>query len=43
MLFRLGAELDLKPEVWQTLEQACQQKQRVWMRYGTPGKTARVF
>ncbi len=38
VLFRVGAELDLKPEIWQTLEQACQQKQRVWMRYGTPGK-----
>lgn len=38
VLFRLGAELDLNPETWQTLEQACQQHRRVWMRYGTPGK-----
>jgi len=38
VLFRLGAELDLNPEIWQTLEQACQQRRRVWMRYGTPGK-----
>jgi predicted DNA-binding transcriptional regulator YafY len=38
VLFRMGAELDLNPAVWQVLEQACQQKRRVWMRYGTPGK-----
>jgi predicted DNA-binding transcriptional regulator YafY len=38
VLLRLGAELDLDPQVWQVLEQACQQKRRVWMRYGTPGK-----
>jgi predicted DNA-binding transcriptional regulator YafY len=38
VLFRMGAALDLKPEIWQGLEQACQQKQRVWMRYGTPGQ-----
>lgn len=38
VLFRRGAELDLNPEVWQVLEQAAQQKRRVWMRYATPGK-----
>jgi predicted DNA-binding transcriptional regulator YafY len=38
VLFRTGAELDLNPEVWHVLEQACQQQRRVWMRYGTPGK-----
>ncbi|MEA5463885.1 helix-turn-helix transcriptional regulator [Leptothoe sp. PORK10 BA2] len=38
VMFRSGAELDLDPEVWQTLEQACRQRQQVWMRYGTPGK-----
>ncbi|MEM6353665.1 MAG: transcriptional regulator [Cyanobacteria bacterium P01_D01_bin.14] len=38
VLFRAGAELDLDPAVWQVLERACQQQQRVWMRYGTPGK-----
>lgn len=38
VMFRMWAELDLNPEVWQTLEQACQQQQRVWMRYGTPNK-----
>ena len=38
VLFRAGAELDLEPEIWHHLEQACQKQQRVWMRYGTPGK-----
>ncbi|MDB9524383.1 YafY family protein [Oscillatoria sp. CS-180] len=38
VMFRLGAELDLNPEVWQILEQACQHQQRVWIRYATPGK-----
>jgi len=39
VMFRIGAELDLNPEIWQVLEQACQTKQRVWIRYATPGKT----
>ncbi|WP_039727701.1 WYL domain-containing transcriptional regulator [Leptolyngbya iicbica] len=38
IMFRMGAELDLDPEIWHTLEQACQHKQRVWMRYAGPGK-----
>ena len=38
VMFRSGAELDLDPEVWQTLARACQQRRQVWMRYGTPGK-----
>ncbi|MBE9028732.1 transcriptional regulator [filamentous cyanobacterium LEGE 11480] len=38
VMFRVGAELDLNPVIWQRLEQACQTKRRVWMRYGTPGK-----
>ncbi|MEM9246497.1 MAG: WYL domain-containing transcriptional regulator [Cyanobacteria bacterium P01_F01_bin.153] len=38
VMFRMGAELDLNPEIWQTLEQACQYKQRVWVRYAGPGK-----
>lgn len=38
VLLRVGAELNLKPAIWQCLELACQQKRRVWMRYGTPGK-----
>lgn len=38
VMFRVGAELDLNPEIWQTLEQACQKKQQVWIRYATPGK-----
>ncbi len=38
VLFRTGAQLDLDPQIWHTLEQGCQQQRRVWMRYGTPGK-----
>ena len=38
VMFRSGAELDLDPNTWQTLEQACRQKRQVWMRYATPGK-----
>ncbi len=38
VMFRVGAELDLDPDIWHTLEQACQKKQRVWIRYATPGK-----
>lgn len=38
VMFRKGAELDLDPEIWQTLEKACQYKQRVWVRYAGPGK-----
>lgn len=38
VLFRAGATLDLDPEIWQTLETACQLKQRVAMRYYTAGR-----
>lgn len=38
VMFRSGAELDLDPDTWQTLEQACRQKRQVWMRYATPGE-----
>jgi predicted DNA-binding transcriptional regulator YafY len=38
VLIRVGGELNLDADVWQVLEQACQRKNRVWMRYGTPGK-----
>jgi len=38
ILFRAGAELELNPEIWHVLEQACQQQRRVWIRYATPGK-----
>jgi predicted DNA-binding transcriptional regulator YafY len=38
VLFRVGAQLDLDPEVWQVLETACQLKQRVLMRYYTAGR-----
>mgnify|MGYP002777000930 CR=1 FL=1 len=36
VVFRAGAELDLDSNIWQLLEQACQHKQRVWMRYYSP-------
>lgn len=39
VMFRMGAELNLNPQIWQTLEHACQNKQRVWIRYATPGKS----
>jgi predicted DNA-binding transcriptional regulator YafY len=38
VIFRVGAELDLNPEIWHNLERASQERRRVWMRYGTPGK-----
>lgn len=38
VLFRAGAELNLNPEIWHLLETACQQKQRIWMRYYTAGR-----
>lgn len=38
VMFRMGAELDLNPDIWHTLEEACQKKQQVWIRYATPGK-----
>ncbi|WP_448527312.1 helix-turn-helix transcriptional regulator [Parathermosynechococcus lividus] len=38
VMVRSGAEVYLDPTIWQTLEQACKRKRRVWMRYATPGK-----
>jgi predicted DNA-binding transcriptional regulator YafY len=38
VLVRVGAELTLDPLIWRQLEQACQRRQRVWIRYATPGK-----
>jgi len=40
VLFRVGAEINLKPEIWQKLEIACQQYQRVKMSYYTAGRNA---
>lgn len=40
VVFRAGAELDLDPSIWQTLEQACQQKRRVNINYYTAGRNA---
>jgi predicted DNA-binding transcriptional regulator YafY len=38
VMFRCGAELNLDPQIWHILEQACQKRRRVKMVYGTPGK-----
>jgi predicted DNA-binding transcriptional regulator YafY len=38
ILFRVGATIDLDPAVWQVLETACQQQQRVLMCYYTAGR-----
>ena len=40
VVFRMGAELDLDPEVWQILEKACQKRRRVKMVYFTAGRNA---
>ncbi len=38
VVFRLGAELDLDPVVWQLLERACEKRLRVNMVYFTAGR-----
>lgn len=40
IIFRAGAQIDLDPEVWRTLEEACQSRRRVWMRYYTASRDA---
>ncbi len=40
ILFRTGAELDLDPEVWHRLEDACRSHKRVQMTYYTAGRNA---
>ena len=40
MLFRSGAAVDLDPEIWQRLENACHQHQSVLMTYYTAGRNA---
>ena len=39
-MFRIGAELNLDPVVWQTLEKACQKKRSISMVYFTAGRNA---
>jgi predicted DNA-binding transcriptional regulator YafY len=34
--FRSGVQIDLDPEIWQQLEDACREQQSVWMRYYSP-------
>jgi predicted DNA-binding transcriptional regulator YafY len=40
VVFRIGAELNLDPIVWQTLEKACQKKRSISMVYFTAGRNA---
>ena len=40
MLFRSGASVDLDPEIWQRLENACHQQHSVLMTYYTAGRNA---
>ncbi|NJK35262.1 MAG: transcriptional regulator [Oscillatoriales cyanobacterium SM2_2_1] len=40
VVIREGGELNLDPDIWQKLEFACQQKQRVQMTYYTAGRNA---
>lgn len=38
--FRSGAEIDLNPDIWHGLEEACQNRHTVWMRYYTASRDA---
>jgi predicted DNA-binding transcriptional regulator YafY len=38
VVFRAGAELNLDPQVWRVLEEACAGRRRVRMFYSTPGR-----
>lgn len=38
VLVRVGAELDLNPEIWQQLEQACKDRRQVQIQYFTAGR-----
>lgn len=38
VLVRAGAELDLDPEIWQQLEQACKDRRQVQIHYFTAGR-----
>ncbi|MBD2067627.1 WYL domain-containing protein, partial [Leptolyngbya sp. FACHB-671] len=40
ILFRSGAEIDLNPEVWHTLEDACRMQKTVQMHYYTASRNA---
>ena len=40
VIFRAGAEVDLDPNIWQTLEYGCQRKQSVSINYYTAGRNA---
>jgi predicted DNA-binding transcriptional regulator YafY len=40
ILFRSGAEIDLNPEIWHTLEDACRMQKSVQMNYYTASRNA---
>lgn len=40
VLFRVGAELDLNPDIWHQLEIACQKYRKVRITYYTAGRNA---
>lgn len=40
ILFRSGAQIDLDPEVWHKLEDACRTQKSVWMNYYTAGSNS---
>lgn len=40
ILFRPGAQIDLDPEVWHKLEDACRTQKSVWMNYYTAGSNS---
>lgn len=38
IIFRSGAEIDLNPDIWHQLEDACRESKQVWMRYYTASR-----
>ncbi len=38
ILFRAGAEINLNPEIWHRLEEACRTRKAVWMNYYTASR-----
>ncbi len=38
IIFRSGAEINLDPEIWHHLEDACRESKQVWMRYYTASR-----
>ena len=38
IIFRSGAQINLDPDIWHQLEDACRDSKQVWMRYYTAGR-----